>query len=57
MNGAYLEMDVPKTVSITSGKTLRYLFADWPTPTVYAATSYLGPNEELPTAPFVLTIP
>ena len=31
---------------------LRYLFADWPTPTVYNSQSFLGTNGELPTPPF-----
>ena len=35
---------------------LRYLFADWPTPTVYSATSFLGLNGELPTPPFEMAI-
>jgi hypothetical protein len=37
-------------------KRLRYLFADWPTPTVYNAESFLGPNGQLPTPPFEMTI-
>ena len=32
---------------------LRYLFADWPVPTVYDAESFLGVNGELPLPPFV----
>ena len=36
--------------------TLRYLFADWPTPVVYNSESFLGPNGQLPTPPFVLEI-
>ena len=39
----------------TPGK-LRYLFADWPTPTVYNAVSFLGLNGELPTPPFEMDI-
>jgi hypothetical protein len=35
---------------------LRYLFADWPTPTVYDAESFLGPNGELPLGPFVADV-
>lgn len=35
---------------------LRYLFADWPTPTVYNSESFLGLNGELPTAPFEMPI-
>ena len=36
--------------------TLRYLFADWPTPTVYDSRSYLGPNGQLPTPPFEMNV-
>ena len=35
---------------------LRYLFADWPTPTVYAAQSFLGENGQLPTPPFTMEV-
>eukprot|EP01052_Picozoa_sp_SAG31_P034719 SAG31_NODE_4096_length_3591_cov_2.039805_3_plen_492_part_00 len=48
-----LTMVVPKAAS---GMTLRYLFADWPTPTVYNAESFLGENGELPTAPFTMDV-
>ena len=33
---------------------VRYLFADWPIPTVYSAESFLGVNGELPACPFVV---
>ena len=36
--------------------SLRYLFADWPTPTVYSNVSYLGPNGELPAPPFEMDV-
>jgi hypothetical protein len=42
--------------SAAAGMTLRYLFADWPIPTVYSAASFLGENGELPTPPFTMTI-
>ena len=38
------------------GLQLRYLFADWPTPTVYNSESFLGTNGELPTPPFVMPV-
>lgn len=51
--GEALVMDAPHA---KAGMTLRYLFADWPTPTVYSAKSFLGTNGQLPTPPFVMTI-
>eukprot|EP01043_Picozoa_sp_COSAG02_P006915 COSAG02_NODE_202_length_29305_cov_20.432377_14_plen_128_part_00 len=51
--GKALVLDTPDAVA---GMTLRYLFADWPTPTVYSGKSFLGPNGHLPTPPFVMTI-
>ena len=35
---------------------LRYLWADWPTPTVYSNVSYLGVNGELPAPPFEMDV-
>jgi hypothetical protein len=35
---------------------IRYLFADWPVPTVYNSQSFLGTNGELPVAPFVMDV-
>ena len=46
----------PRFAEAAAGKTLRYLFADWPTPTVYNAESFLGENGQLPTPPFVMGI-
>ena len=45
--------DADQVATVT---TLRYLFADWPTPVVYNSESFLGPNGQLPTPPFVLEI-
>ena len=35
---------------------IRYLFADWPVPTVYNWQSFLWTNGELPVAPFVMDV-
>ena len=35
---------------------IRYLFADWPVPTVYNSQSFLGTHGELPVAPFVMDV-
>ena len=43
-------------VAAAAPEKLRYLFADWPTPTVYNADSFLGLNGELPTPPFEMDI-
>ena len=42
-----------KGLSVSS---LRYLFVDWPTPTVCNSLSYLGENGELPTASFEMAV-
>jgi hypothetical protein len=41
-----------------AGLRLRYLFADWPTPTVYASHVYagMGVNGQLPTPPFEMAV-
>jgi len=51
-----LELVVPAHVDAGALSSVRYLFADWPTPTVYNSLSFLGENGELPTAPFVLPV-
>ena len=51
-----LTMRSPPRFADAAGRTLRYLFADWPTPTVYNAESFLGENGQLPTPPFTMGI-
>ena len=54
-----LELLLPARLADAKGlsvSSLRYLFADWPTPTVYNSLSYLGENGELPTAPFEMAV-
>ena len=55
-DGRSLVLAVPPGLARASITSMRYLFADWPTPTVYNSLSYLGSNGELPTAPFVLPV-
>ena len=50
-----LELAFPATAGQPPTK-LRYLFSDWPTPTVYDGRSFLGANGELPTPPFQMDV-
>ena len=51
-----LELLLPTGVLSEGPSAVRYLFADWPTPTVYNSLSYIGEGGQLPTAPFVMPI-
>ena len=51
-----LELLLPAGVASEGLSAVRYLFADWPTPTVYNSLSYIGEDGQLPTAPFVMPI-
>jgi hypothetical protein len=53
--GNEVMMPIPDGVGSTPTR-IRYLFADWPSPTVYSAKSYLGLNGELPTPPFEMDV-
>jgi hypothetical protein len=56
-----LQLSVPAAAlsdasEVASTFKLRYLFADWPTPTVYNSQSFLGTNGQLPTPPFTMDV-
>lgn len=55
-NVLVLLLPLQHTDLVRNAVSLRYLFADWPTPTVYNAQSFLGLNGELPTAPFMIKL-